>query len=458
MEQTAEILNLKAEALTKDLEDGILLESRLKADKFILLLLWAHLPIATFLIPINYGTQTEGFIASLVICFLGSLSYWAAKGTLSHRILNGLLALSYSVVLITLQYGRIEMHFHIFAIFPLLLLYKDWKVYPLPILLIAFHHAAFNYCQINGIEIYGMPLIVFNYGNGWDIVLLHTVFVIFETSFLMYFSNVFKEQYIFIAKSNENLHTTVKQKTKEINDQHIILANSAKLSSLGEMAGSIAHEINNPLAIISASTLLLDRTIPKDIEKRAKVDKHIAEINKTVIRITQIVTGLRNLSRSDKIDEKELHTLRECIEDVVLLTKSKMRNRAIRLKFDMEDKIFDTQMNVQLVQINQVFMNLFNNSIDALTELEVKDEDDPWISINHEIRDGYHRIYFRDSGIGIKADKVNEIFVPYYTSKDFGKGTGLGLSLSRSILEKHGGSLSYDSSQASTCFIIEIPV
>ncbi len=435
-------------------EDLILQDVRLKADKFILFALWAQLPIATFLIPYQYGTQLEGFLGSLIVCLIGSFSYWTSRGTFGHSLLNGVLLLAYSVIYITLEYGRIEMHFHVFVSFPILLLYKDWRVYPLPILLTAFHHAVFNYCQSNNIDFFGFPLIVFNYGSGWEIVLLHVAFVVMETSFLIYFSTVFRREHLFIANANDILAKRLSKRTKELNDKHALLASSAKLTSLGEMAGGIAHEINNPLAIIKASCLLVDRSVPAEMEKRDVVEKHLGQIDDTVQRITKIVSGLRNLSRSETIDEVEPHTLRECLEDVVLLTGSKRQNREINLKFQIEDEVYSNEVKVQLVQITQVFMNLFNNSIDALSE----SEGERWISIDYNQTSDFHQIYFRDSGTGITTDKVDKIFDPYFTSKEFGKGTGLGLSISRTIMEKHGGHLTLLTEESNTCFLVEFPL
>ncbi|MDX1635846.1 MAG: methyl-accepting chemotaxis protein [Marinobacter sp.] len=154
-------------------------------DKYMLLLILAHVPVVGLMVPLGYGTTTFAIVASVAIGLIAGIGYTVMKG---HRAFSALVAVClmlFSIVMIQAQMGRIEMHFHIFAALAFLLVYKDW----LPILVgaatIAVHHFLFTALQLNGVSIGGMPIMVYDYGCSWSIAFLHAAFVIFETGVLL---------------------------------------------------------------------------------------------------------------------------------------------------------------------------------------------------------------------------------------------------------------------------------
>ncbi len=555
-------------------------EMTLKVDRFMLVLLWAHLPIASFVAPYTYGTWREGLLASLFICLTASLSYIISKGTFAHRLLSSLLLLSYSIVLISVQYGRIEMHFHVFASLPLLILYKDWRIIPPAALLIALHHTAFNYCQTNSIELLGFPLIVFNYGNGWDIVILHAVFVVFQCGILIYYSEIFKNQYLEVYNTNKNLEHIVEERTislkeetekigsykkaldqvaiialidterriidvnknfekisqyskneligknysllnsdqypkeffesswqqinagrvwrgevsqknkagkhywgdsaiapiKNSNDEIINFINiifditprkenekviakqqeqmvsQSRLTLIGEIVSGVAHEINNPLAIISLTIGSARRMIKKKMTNTESFHKALEEIDQAVLRITNIISELRNISKDPSYEKFEECSIDEVVNDVLTLYKEKYDSQEINFKLDTTEEILAKKISIMKTHLSQALINLLINSHD-----EVSLQKEKWIKIT--VEDKGNNIIFKiiDSGKGIPENIQSKIFQPFFTTKKKGTNSGLGLSFSQSIIQKHNGQFYIDSNSSNTCFVISIP-
>lgn len=252
---------------------------------------------------------------------------------------------------------------------------------------------------------------------------------------------------------NKELEEKVELKTQLIIDQRIKLEQSAKMSTLGEIAGGIAHEINNPIAIISATNRILRKTMDKGITDPKVYNKYFDDIDHTVVRISKIITGLRIVSRDAATEEFKNEKLIDIFDDVLALCGEKFKGHGIQIQVDLEDEVYQTSINCGRVQLSQVFLNLLGNAFDAIEELPEK-----WIKIDCQKIDGNLIIRLTDSGRGISKDIQEKILQPFFTTKALGKGTGLGLSVSNSIIKMHGGKFTLDNTSINTCFELALPI
>ncbi len=239
---------------------------------------------------------------------------------------------------------------------------------------------------------------------------------------------------------------------KEIDDSKAIQINAARMASLGEMAGGIAHEINNPLSIIRAQAEHMDSLIKRsekiDVEY---VSKSTSRIIKTCDRIGSIVRGLKQLSRDSSSDPVEKTDIRTVIEQVQDLSAERMKNSQIMFEVIGADE--EIYVDCRPVEISQVILNLLNNSFDAVETMP-----NAWIKI--QIKKQAHSLMIQvvDSGKGIPAIVSSKFGQPFFTTKEIGKGTGLGLSISKRIIEKHLGKLYYEPEAANTTFVFTLPL
>lgn len=229
----------------------------------------------------------------------------------------------------------------------------------------------------------------------------------------------------------------------------------SRLASLGELAAGVAHEINNPLAIINGRTSRILRAMNKrsQVIDQDKVRSDLESILITVERITKIINSLRKVSgkQGEKYDEE--FPVASVVEDVINIVGEKLDSNGVVLEYNHLSIDKDLYIQGDFTQLSQVFINLFNNSLDAMSDLEKK-----WIKINSLEVDGKITLTFTDAGTGINEEVSEKIFDPFFTTKEVGKGTGIGLSLSHKIIKNHGGELSYDSTCDNTSFVIILPV
>jgi PAS domain S-box-containing protein len=241
-----------------------------------------------------------------------------------------------------------------------------------------------------------------------------------------------------------------KTQRKIIEEQRMQMTHSSRLSSLGEMAGGVAHEVNNPLSIIIGKTQQLRRKMLAGEKDSEQIIEALQAIEKTAERIGKIVKGLKSFSRSGEGEPFASSSLKMIVDDTLDLCSERIRQKQIDIILKVEPTIL---IECRAVQIAQILLNLISNSLDAIQGTEKA-----WIEIGASEKNDFSFIYVKDSGGGIPLDIAEKIMNPFFTTKELGKGTGLGLSISKSLAEDHGGSLNYDASSKNTKFNLILPI
>jgi signal transduction histidine kinase len=247
---------------------------------------------------------------------------------------------------------------------------------------------------------------------------------------------------------DRDLARLVEARTAELERARARNVQAAKMSALGEMAGGIAHEINNPVAIITAKSAQMRDQIDRGALSDEQIKHGLTRIENTAMRVAEIVRGLRTFSRTGDQDPLLRTRLRAVVEETLSFCREKLRNDGIELLIDVDD----LEVDCRATQISQVLLNLIVNSQDAVRELSEK-----WILIEVKRHGDTARVRVTDSGQGIAPQVIDKLMTPFFTTKDIGKGTGLGLSISRGIIEDHRGQLYYDGEFARTTFVFELP-
>lgn len=247
----------------------------------------------------------------------------------------------------------------------------------------------------------------------------------------------------------------IKKNAEELEIQQSKSAASARLASIGEMAGGIAHEINNPLTIISGKARMIARALDKESIDIPQVKEHCNKIESTVTRISKIIIGLKNFSRDTESELPKIFNLRQLMDETYALCAEKFKNHGINFEMNVPPEY---TLKCREVQLSQVILNLLSNAHDAIYKEkneESEEKTSPWIKVVAEEKNQNLQIRIIDSGHGIPLAVQEKIFLPFFTTKIMGKGTGLGLSISRSIIEKNKGNLYIDNECSNTCFVIE---
>ncbi|MEM7065632.1 MAG: ATP-binding protein [Cyanobacteria bacterium P01_B01_bin.77] len=300
----------------------------------------------------------------------------------------------------------------------------------------------------------------------------------------------------------QELNQTLQHQTQELNSalielqrSQLYVIQSEKMSALGGLVTGVAHEINNPLSFLSGNLKpaqeyvqdllglidLYQQAIPhpseaivQEIEAidldfiRQDFPKLFSSMEEGSRRIFDISTSLRIFSRTDA-DLSTAFDIHEGLDSTLLILKHRLKATDQRPEIKVIQNYGDLpDIDCFAGQLNQVFMNLISNAIDALDEVSFEQnlqdvESHPYqikVTTAFDSNSNTIQIRFADNGVGIPADIQDKIFEQYFTTKDVGKGTGLGLPISHQIItEKHGGQLMVNSRpNEGTEFVITLPM
>jgi signal transduction histidine kinase len=223
----------------------------------------------------------------------------------------------------------------------------------------------------------------------------------------------------------------LKRRYAELQQTQQQLAQAAKLASIGELAGGMAHEINNPItSILALSSHMAER---EDGALTPRSRKSLQTIVKQAERVTNLVAGLLSFSRQSQLHIGELQ-VRELLDTALDLVHFRIESGAIRVIREIAPSLPPVPGDAS--RLTEVFVNLLTNAVDAMPNggtLTVR--------ALHSTEDGAVRVEVQDTGSGIDPENLPRIFDPFFTTKAPGRGTGLGLSISHGIVKDHSGEI-----------------
>jgi len=277
--------------------------------------------------------------------------------------------------------------------------------------------------------------------------------------------NALKQQRLMLENQKliESLQQSNKRLADEINERRsaeqaqraleVKALAQSKLATLGQVAAGLAHEINQPLTYISTMNQVILESINLNDLDVERATERLAESHKQIGRITKIVQHLRTFGRADETEMTPVD-LQTILDDTLLLLGERLRLNNILLEQDTEEGL--SRVIGSSSQLEQVFINFFQNSIDALNGDTA--EKKITVRIRDSLGDSSVQIEFSDNGPGIPPEHLDKVFEPFFTTKLVGQGTGLGLSIVYGIIQDHGGTITCRSEQGvATTFVVTLP-
>lgn len=265
-------------------------------------------------------------------------------------------------------------------------------------------------------------------------------------------------QKIYIQRDQllKNLESLVDEKTRHLSEAlqslrttQAELIQSARLASLGTLSAGIAHEINNSINFVNGALPPLERILLRSVNETdaPKAAKLLDAIKHGTSLTVEIVRSLRNYTGLNQSKKKDVNVL-DSIRSILVILRSKVKDTSIDINIDSTLTVF-----AHTVGLNQIFMNLISNALDAIPpesgRIEISGKKD---GDNVEIR-------ISDNGHGIPDTLLEQVFDPFFTTKDVGKGTGLGLHIVKKEVDRHSGQIRVVSSKKEgTTFTVILPV
>ncbi len=271
------------------------------------------------------------------------------------------------------------------------------------------------------------------------------------TGFLVALSSILLRRLVHsmdeVERSAVELYDLVAQRTEELRQKDLQLAHGERMATIGTLAASVAHEINNPIAFVSSNLNHLER-ITKEIEL-TEVSEIIFECREGVDRVRGIVADLLSMARrSDGFEEPV--DLVEVVRSALgmLANEARYRTRLETQLAAVPHVLGDARL------LGQVVVNLVLNAIQAIPE---GDPESNQVTVSTSNENGSVQLVVRDTGPGIPKGLVPRIFDPFFTTKPRDKGTGLGLAVTHQLVTRYRGSITVDTNSCGTTIVVELP-
>ena len=248
-----------------------------------------------------------------------------------------------------------------------------------------------------------------------------------------------------LARYRDHLEELVQQRTRALEESQERMRQAERLASIGTFAAGIAHEINNPLA----SILMTARHASRSVQDRGIVETLLREIIEDTERCARVVKGVLQFARQERSEKRPVN-LNDVVRRARDLTRKYAQRRGVRLELTVSDNLPSVAANP--TELEQVFVNVINNAIEASREGQV-------VGVRTEQASGKVRVRVQDRGRGMTAEERQHAFDPFFTTRAKEGGTGLGLSMVHGNVTDHGGTINIETeSGQGTTVTIEFPL
>lgn len=247
--------------------------------------------------------------------------------------------------------------------------------------------------------------------------------------------------------TNITLRKAEEEAVREMQNE---LARAMRLAALGELAGSIVHEVSQPLGAIQTSAQAALRWLSRE---RPAIDEARASLSRALEqgrRAAAVVSGMRSLAKGETLNPTTLN-INDIINDVLVLVRRDLERGQISLELELDSSL--TPIGADRIQLQHVVHNLFRNAVDAI--LSATDRTRVLTVVTQSSGDERIQLAITDSGIGFDADTGAKLFTPLFSTKK--AGMGLGLSICRRIVQAHGGRIWAESAGRGASFFVELP-